>query len=406
VRPAETPEGDQAPPRIESFPVVSVAVDSLVFSGSPRRAGEDQQHIRLLAQAPGTLPPIVVHRETMRVIDGFHRVRAARSRGVATIAARLVDCDEDTAFVLAVEANVTHGLPLSRLDRAAAAERIIASHPHWSDRAIGAASGLSDKTVSAIRARCGAPLTARMGRDGRVRPLDVGRRRELAATEMRERPGAGLREIARATGLSPATVRDVRQRIDRGEHPVPARYRRSGEQSAPDPRATAGSAADRSPGEQSALQARGTAGSVAYRGSGVQSGPESCAIAGSAADRDPAEQSGSDLRAIAGSAAYRSPGGQARVPASPTTLAPRAGAVIAIEPRQLLNQLSSDPTLRHSEAGRRSLHLLHRHLVCGEQLTHLNRGLPDHWAPHVAHLARACAGAWHQLADQLQRRAA
>jgi hypothetical protein len=40
-----------------------------------------------------------------------------------------------------------------------------------------------------------------------------------------ERPEAGLREVARATGLSPATVRDVRKRTDRGEDPVPDRYR-------------------------------------------------------------------------------------------------------------------------------------------------------------------------------------
>lgn len=322
MTPANITGSDQAPPVIESFPVVSVAVDSLVVAGSPRRSGEDRQHIRLLAETPEPLPPIVVHRETMRVIDGFHRVHAARLRGCDTIAARLVDCDRDMAFVLAVEANVTHGLPLSRVDRADAAERIIASHPHWSDRAIAAATGLSDKTVSTIRTRCGAPPSARTGRDGRVRPLDVGRRRELAATQLRERPDAGLREIARATGLSPATVRDVRRRIDRGEHPVPARYR----------------------------------------------------------DEPPVS------------------------PRAGTEASPRP--LTAVEPRQLLGRLTSDPALRHSEAGRRSLQLLHRHLVCTEQLTHLSRGLPDHWAPHVAHLARACAGAWHQLAEQLQRRAA
>jgi hypothetical protein len=42
-----------------------------------------------------------------------------------------------------------------------------------------------------------------------------------------DRPEAGLREVARATGLSAATVRDVRQRIVRGEDPVPDRYRLS-----------------------------------------------------------------------------------------------------------------------------------------------------------------------------------
>lgn len=35
------------------------------------------------------MPPIVVHRATMRVIDGMHRVRAAKLRGAAHVAAIL-----------------------------------------------------------------------------------------------------------------------------------------------------------------------------------------------------------------------------------------------------------------------------------------------------------------------------
>ena len=54
---------------------------------------------------------------------------------------------------------------------------------------------------------------------------DVARRRRHAAAVFLDRPDAGLREVARAAGLSPATVRDVRQRIQRGEDPVPDRYR-------------------------------------------------------------------------------------------------------------------------------------------------------------------------------------
>lgn len=215
---------------IESHSVVSVDIDSLVFEDSPRRGGEDQEHVRLLAEAADPLPPITVHRPSMRVIDGVHRVRAALLNGRRAIDARLVDCDDQAAFVLAVKANVTHGLPLTRADRAAAAARIVTTHPQWSDRAVAAATALSDKTVSRIRSQRGtdpdtpAPA-ARVGRDGRIRPVHSGRRREQAAAVIRQNPHTGLREIARVTGLSPATVRDVRQRIDRGEHPVPDRYR-------------------------------------------------------------------------------------------------------------------------------------------------------------------------------------
>lgn len=211
---------------LESHPAGMVRIGALVFEDSPRLSGEDPDHVRLLAEAGDTLPPIIVHRPTMRVIDGIHRVRAALLNGTDEISARLLDCDENTAFVLAVKANITHGLPLSQSDRTAAATRIIAHHPQWSDRAVAAATGLSDKTISKVRSTAGASQSnTRVGRDGRVRPLDSGTRRQQAAAMINDKPETALRAVARATGLSVATVRDVRQRIDRGEDPVPGRYR-------------------------------------------------------------------------------------------------------------------------------------------------------------------------------------
>lgn len=319
---------------LESHPVTSVRIDHLVLTDSPRLSGEDADHVRMLAEAPGTLPPITVHRPTMRVIDGTHRVRAALLNGRTVIEARVLDCDEGAAFVLAVKANVTHGLPLSRTDRAAAAARIIATHPQWSDRAVAAATALSDKTVSKIRARSATEadqVRARIGRDGRLRPLDTGHRRQQAAAMFQERPDAGLREVARATGLSPATVRDVRQRIERGEDPVPGRYRVPGAHQVP--RAT-----------------------VAAR---------SAATAGCATVNQ--------------------------------------GDVL-VDRHKLLAKLSEDPSLRLNEAGRRTFRWLHRYAVDDEGLESLGRGLPGHWVPEVADLARSCAAAWNTLAEQLQQR--
>lgn len=201
-------------------------VESLELADSPRLVGEDAAHISRLAQIDGPLPPIIVHRPTMRVVDGMHRVGAARLRGDRTIAVRFFDGSEAEAFVIAVNANVTHGLPLSRDDREAAAGRIIGSHPHWSDRSIAAVTGLAATRVGAIRQRvcdqAGQPL-ARLGRDGRVRPLNAEVGRRLASQVIADRPDASLREIALAAGISPATARDVRIRMHRGDDPVPSR---------------------------------------------------------------------------------------------------------------------------------------------------------------------------------------
>ncbi|WP_329787360.1 ParB/RepB/Spo0J family partition protein [Lentzea sp. DG1S-22] len=214
------------------FVLVTLLIDELLPADSPRSAGEDEEHVRVLAESGGELPPIVVHRKTMKVIDGAHRLRAAEMRGERTIRARLFDGSEIDAFVLAVEANTTHGLPLSRADRAAAAARIIGSHPEWSDRAIARVAGIAARTVGVIRRRATGghcQLRTRIGQDGRARPLSTADGRRPAADLIESNPGSSLRQIAAATGISTGTVRDVRDRVERGEDPVPGRVRRGEE---------------------------------------------------------------------------------------------------------------------------------------------------------------------------------
>lgn len=210
---------------------VTVPVGSLVAPDSPRLDGEDAAHVRALAEVEVPLPPVLVHRSSMRIIDGMHRLRAATLRGRTDIEVRFFDGSDEDAFVVAVQANIAHGLPLSLADRSAAAARILRSHPMWSDRAIASVTGLSAKTVGTIRRRSGvdgARLGTRVGRDGKVYPVDNVEARRIAVRLLTENPGASLREVARAAGISPATVRDVRDRLVRGEDPVPGRPTRRG----------------------------------------------------------------------------------------------------------------------------------------------------------------------------------
>jgi hypothetical protein len=216
TRISETDEFDRTP--------TSVTIESLVWATSPRSQGEDDQHIQRLVEAEWPLPPILVHRPTMRILDGYHRVSAAKRKGWQSIAAYFVDGSEESAFVVAVQENVIHGLPLSLPDRRAAASRILQTHAHWSDRVIAAKTGLSAKTVCAIRRATEErqQLHGRLGKDGRIRPLNATVGRQVAAELISSRPNASLREIAQAAGISPSTVRDVRARLSRGEDPVVA----------------------------------------------------------------------------------------------------------------------------------------------------------------------------------------
>jgi hypothetical protein len=210
---------------------VTVPVSSLQLGDSPRLEGEDEAHIGRLAASEAPLPPIIADRRSMRVIDGAHRLIVALLKGQQTIEVEFFDGTAADAFLRAVEANVTHGLPLTLADRRAAAARIVASHPQMSDRAIAQSAGLAARTVAAIRQQSGGavpPPPARVGRDGRVRPLSSVEGRRRAAELMAEHPRASLREVARGAGVSPATARDVRRRLERGEEPAPARPRARG----------------------------------------------------------------------------------------------------------------------------------------------------------------------------------
>ena len=87
-------------PIIEQLPEVSVPVDSLVPGFHLRHEGTDAGHVRLLADAAGSvkLPAILVQKRGSRIIDGMHRIEVAKLRGEWNISARIVDCTDSEAL--------------------------------------------------------------------------------------------------------------------------------------------------------------------------------------------------------------------------------------------------------------------------------------------------------------------
>lgn len=208
-----------------SAEVVSVRIDDLHTADSPRLNGTDPNHVRRLAEVTESLPPIIVHYPSMQIIDGMHRVAAARVNYSEEIQARYFHGDWADGFLLAVRTNVVHGLPLTQDDRQAAARRIIHSHPQLSDRSIARAAGLAAKTVARIRRISDEPSPdTRIGQDGKLRPLSTADGRRIASRLIATRPNASLREIAKEAGISVGTVRDVRTRLQSGRDPVPTQH--------------------------------------------------------------------------------------------------------------------------------------------------------------------------------------
>lgn len=214
---AATPE-----PRLESIAVVDLSIAELGVLPSMRERGIDPAHVAALAEVAESWPPIVVNRSDRVVIDGQHRVAAAKQRGLRAVRAVWFDGSPDDNYVEFVRRNVSHGLPLTLAERRLAARRIVGSRPNLSDRGIAVVCGLSPRTVARLREEVGSDTgrtnrsraaKGRVGRDGRVRPVDPVATRARIAEELARQPDASLRTIGNAVGASPETVRSVRHEM-------------------------------------------------------------------------------------------------------------------------------------------------------------------------------------------------
>ncbi|GAA0572061.1 ParB N-terminal domain-containing protein [Paractinoplanes ferrugineus] len=341
--------------------IEKVSISAILPADSPRLTGEDAEHIQRLAASDAKLPPIVVHRATMRVIDGMHRLHAACERAQEVIDVRFFEGSDHDAFVLAVKLNVEHGLPLSRADRTAAAHRILTMYPAWSNRLIASVTGLSAGTIKLFRHKFGATAnaTVRVGRDGRHRPLDAVAGRLAASRVVTRRPDASLREIAREAGVSLATARDVRERIQHGEDPLPPLHRA------------------RNP----------TAGA---------DGPEVAAWA----PAEPADIADTVRPARAKTSTNEAPAGHRPTRRGHLTVT----RLTEDEPdvAVTLNNLANDPSLRFTESGRRLLRWLFATSKPLKDWSDIIDSIPPHCSYMVAELARQCAEEWLGFAAEMK----
>jgi hypothetical protein len=351
----------------ETLPARDVPVNALSPGVSLRQGGTDAAHIQLLIDAAGSaeLPPILVQMDGYRIIDGLHRLEAARLRGDDSIKARFLDCSNSEALVIAMKANGAHGLPLSKADRVSGAQRVLSSHPDWSDRAIAGITGLSAKTIASLRDRSadGAPLEGkRIGRDGRRRPVDAGEGRRRAAEYIAAHPNAPLRQVAKETDVSLGTVHDVSARLRRGDTPE-----RDGRQT------------------PAALQQSVRPVQSVQCMQSLRQETEATRPAGAV------------------------PGGATRVPlrvapsvdAAPPqrrnhTDAPPAWATVAAK-------MATDPAIRYTAGGREFLRWMQLHATDpNEDWRELIDAVPPHWLGVIAPIAERIGREWSLLAEQLK----
>jgi len=338
---------------IDQLPVQHLPLSGLEPGFFVRGVGTDPAHVQMLVEAASSseLPAILVQASNSRIVDGMHRFEAAKLRGEQTIAVRLIDCTDRDAFILAVKANIWHGLPLSRTDRMAGARQIVEWHPDWSDRAIGMATGLSAKTIAGIRRQSadggqpldsGQPLGKRLGRDGKRRPIAAAEGRRRAAEYLATRPDAPLREIAREADVALATAQDVRARIRRGVDPIASRRN--------------------TPSTDRAEN---------VRGHGDASTPTR-----SWTPADAAPPSATVIR-----------------PASPVP------AWAALSPK-----LANDPSLKYTDGGRAFVSWMVMHVIDAQEWQKFVDTVPVHWLQHLSLVAGRVGQEWMEFAEELNRR--
>jgi hypothetical protein len=198
--------------------VASVAITSLNVGASVRHLRPAQERRPFQPTDPRFWEPIVVSCSTLAVVDGHRRVFAARAAGLTQVRVRWFCGSGTRALAEFVRLNTHDADGLDRRELEEAARRIVCAHPDWSDRRIGELCRISPKWVAQVRSvlRETVPnvrlmgTDARVGRDGRVRPLDARAQRVRVAEAIKAQPTASLREIAAAIGVSPETVRKVR----------------------------------------------------------------------------------------------------------------------------------------------------------------------------------------------------
>jgi hypothetical protein len=213
---------------VEAQPWQPIPVDVLTLGYSPRRGGVTPAHVQRLMETGGAWPPLLVQRSRLVVIDGAHRLAAARALGLETVAAVSFEGSDEAARIEAIRCNRDHGLPLSLADRKQAASDLIGHHPDWSDGRIAEICSLSPKTIGGLRRSRGPSRLEpgrpdrRIGRDGKRHPIGPVPLRDRVAAALAEDPQASLRTIAARVGVSPETVRTVR-RARLGPAPTPER---------------------------------------------------------------------------------------------------------------------------------------------------------------------------------------
>ena len=105
----------------------------------------DRDTVERYMQIIDDLPPIIVQKGTGVLIDGWHRVEAAKQLDLDDILAEDIDVADDDLFAEAVRRNLGHGLALTKAERNNAIVKLY--RDGYTQEAIGEMFGLTKSMI-------------------------------------------------------------------------------------------------------------------------------------------------------------------------------------------------------------------------------------------------------------------
>ncbi len=101
-------------PEIEAYPVADIATQPEWQVRAKLHPGTVEAYAKAFRADEWQLPPLALARigGVLFVVDGWHRLEAAKRAGLARVDGQIVTEDPQEALWLAAEANTKHGLPL------------------------------------------------------------------------------------------------------------------------------------------------------------------------------------------------------------------------------------------------------------------------------------------------------
>ena len=191
---------------------------------NPRMHGVDADIVEFYASMFQEViwPPILVHRATNKLLDGWHRIEAAKRAGVYSLPVQWVDAEEHELFAYAVKANLGHGVHLTKEERLKAIARL--QRESWNNDRIaeflGCSPAMVQKTEKAEDLRIKFKVA---NHPGAVLPTES----LIEVNRLPQEYHEEIAELACDVDAAPADVRRTVRAIKKGEVETAADIRRT-----------------------------------------------------------------------------------------------------------------------------------------------------------------------------------